>query len=147
MCITFTAIFSVCHKAFYTLSFFWVVQYALQQIVSRFVPHCLLLIAISHGASSLTLFNLVDPFICSISINNLQMCFFDLGVNIALRKMGALVSSTSEITEEGGKIRINTQSTFKSANVLFPLGEEMEEHTMDGRKCKVCLTLSVLVWP
>lgn len=60
------------------------------------------------------------------------------GVNIALRKVGALVSSTSEITEEGeNMVRINTQSTFKSANVVFPLGKEIDEHTMDGRNCKV----------
>ena len=52
--------------------------------------------------------------------------------------MGLVVSSTTEITEEGeNKIRIDTQSTFKSANVLFVLGEEIDEHTMDGRDCKV----------
>ena len=60
------------------------------------------------------------------------------GVNIALRKVGAVVSSTSEITDEGNnKVRINTQSTFKSANVLFNVGGEIEEHTMDGRTCRV----------
>lgn len=67
------------------------------------------------------------------------------GVNIALRKMGALVSATSEITDEGdGKIRIDTQSTFKSANVLFTIGAEIDESTMDGRSCKVdiiCVSL------
>jgi len=62
----------------------------------------------------------------------------DKGVDIATRKMGAIVTSTSEITEEGNKVRINTQSTFKSSNVLFPLGEEIEEQAMDGRKCRVC---------
>nr|CAB3264968.1 myelin P2 protein-like [Phallusia mammillata] len=63
-----------------------------------------------------------------------------VGVNIALRKMGAIVNSTSEISDEGnGKIRINTQSTFKSANVLFPVGEEITESTMDGRTCKTTI--------
>ncbi|CAK8673485.1 unnamed protein product [Clavelina lepadiformis] len=65
-----------------------------------------------------------------------------IGVNVALRKMGALASSNSEITDEGGnKVRINTQSTFKSANILFPIGEEIDEETMDGRKVK-----SSMVW-
>ncbi|XP_026691737.2 myelin P2 protein-like [Ciona intestinalis] len=65
-----------------------------------------------------------------------------VGVNIALRKMGAVVSSTSEISDVGGnKLRINTQSTFKSADVTFPLGEEFEEHTMDGR-----VTKTTIVW-
>ena len=76
-----------------------------------------------HGGSRL------PKFIC-------EVCF--AGVNIAMRKMGALVTSTSEITDEGNnQVRINTQSTFKSANVLFPLGQEIDEHTMDGRNCKV----------
>ncbi|CAK8673484.1 unnamed protein product [Clavelina lepadiformis] len=60
-----------------------------------------------------------------------------IGVNIALRKMGALASSTSEITDEGdNKVRINTQSTFKSTNRIFPIGEEIEEQRMDGQNVK-----------
>lgn len=65
-------------------------------------------------------------------------CGLPLGVNVALRKMGLVVSSTTEITEEGpNQVRLNTQSTFKSSNMLFVLGEETDEHAMDGRKCKV----------
>ncbi|XP_039274328.1 fatty acid-binding protein, heart-like [Styela clava] len=65
-----------------------------------------------------------------------------VGVNIALRKMALIVSSTSEITEEGeNQIRINTQSTFRSSNVLFPLGKEIDEHTMDDRDVK-----TTVVW-
>ena len=79
-------------------------------------------------------------------IKSFKICFFLFekkdnllsGVNLALRKMAAVLSSTSEITDEGeGKIRINTQSTFKSANILFILDQEIEEQTMDGRTCKV----------
>ena len=55
-----------------------------------------------------------------------------------MRKVGAMVSSTSEITDEGGnKVRINTQSTFKSSNILLPIGEEIDEQRMDGQKVKV----------
>ena len=65
--------------------------------------------------------------------------FFDfLGVNLALRKLGKVASSTAEITEEGeNKIRIKIKSTVRSSNVLYTIGEEVDEHTMDGRDCKV----------
>lgn len=68
-----------------------------------------------------------------------------LGVNFALRKMGILVISTTEITEErANQVRINTQSTVKSSNMLFVLGEETDECTMDGRQCKVDNLLRLL---
>jgi len=63
-----------------------------------------------------------------------------IGVNIVLRKAGAALSSTSEITDLGdGKIKINTQSTFKSSEVTFVLGAAVDEKTMDGRQCKSTL--------
>ena len=60
-----------------------------------------------------------------------------MGVGWALRKAGAMTNNTVEISEEGGKIRINTQSTVKSSNILFPYGTETDEQTMDGRQVKV----------
>ena len=56
-----------------------------------------------------------------------------------LRKAAQALSSQSIISDEGdGKIRIHTSSTLKSANIVFVLGQEIDEATMDGRKCKVC---------
>jgi len=63
-----------------------------------------------------------------------------IGVNIVLRKAGAALSSTSEISDLGeNKIKINTQSTFKSSEVTFVLGKDVDEKTMDGRQCKSTL--------
>ncbi|CAG5110096.1 Oidioi.mRNA.OKI2018_I69.chr2.g4536.t1.cds [Oikopleura dioica] len=62
-----------------------------------------------------------------------------VGVSWVLRKAGATVSSTTEITQEGDGIRVNTQSTVKSANELFMPGVEKDVTTMDGRKVKSTL--------
>ena len=50
---------------------------------------------------------------------------------------GAMASSTTEITKEGDGIRVNTQSTVKSSNFVFPDGKATEYTTMDGRKTMV----------
>ena len=39
--------------------------------------------------------------------------------------------------QEGDSIRVDTQSTVKSANVLFAPGVAQEVKTMDGRKVMV----------
>lgn len=33
---------------------------------------------------------------------------------------------------------LNITSTFKNASLTFKIGEEFDEVTMDGRRCKVC---------
>ena len=48
-----------------------------------------------------------------------------------------MASSTTEITKEGDGIRVNTQSTVKSSNFVFPDGKATEYTTMDGRKTMV----------
>ena len=60
-----------------------------------------------------------------------------VGVGWALRKAGAMASSTTEITQESEGIRVNTQSTVKSSNSVFPDGKAVEYTTMDGRKTMV----------
>ena len=61
----------------------------------------------------------------------------EIGVSWALRKAGAMASSTTEISQEGDGIRVNTQSTVKSSNFVFPNGKAVDYTTMDGRKTKV----------
>ena len=60
-----------------------------------------------------------------------------VGVGWALRKAGAMASSTTEISKEGDGIRVNTQSTVKSSNFVFPDGKAIDYTTMDGRKTQV----------
>merc|ERR1712130_866423 len=59
-----------------------------------------------------------------------------IGVSWALRKAGALASSSTKISDEGGSVRIATTSTVKSSNNLFKIDGETDETTMDGRKVK-----------
>ena len=51
-----------------------------------------------------------------------------------------MASSTTEVTKEGDGVRVNTQSTVKSSNFVFPFGKAVEYTTMDGRKTMVSLS-------
>ncbi|XP_072756435.1 fatty acid binding protein isoform X2 [Anoplolepis gracilipes] len=64
-----------------------------------------------------------------------------LGVGMVMRKMGASVSPTVELTEKDGVYTLKTTSTFKNTEVKFKLGEELDEETVDGRKVKSVFTL------
>ena len=59
---------------------------------------------------------------------------------------GAMASSTTEITKEGDGIRVNTQSTVKSSNFVFPDGKATEYTTMDGRKTMVRISRLRVTW-
>ena len=56
-----------------------------------------------------------------------------------------MASSTTEITKEGDGIRVNTQSTVKSSNFVFPDGKATEYTTMDGRKTMVRISRFKLI--
>ena len=58
-------------------------------------------------------------------------------INKNANKAGAMASSTTEITKEAEGIRVNTQSTVKSSNFVFPDDKATEYTTMDGRKTMV----------
>uniref|UniRef100_A0A2I3TLI8 Cytosolic fatty-acid binding proteins domain-containing protein n=1 Tax=Pan troglodytes TaxID=9598 RepID=A0A2I3TLI8_PANTR len=58
----------------------------------------------------------------------------ELGVGIALRKMGAMAKP-----DYGKNLTIKTESTLKTTQFSCPLGEKFEETTADGRKTQtVC---------
>lgn len=60
-----------------------------------------------------------------------------LGINFVLRKVGNSITSYEEIIQDGDNWELNITSTFKNAHLKFKLGEEFDETTLDGRKCKV----------
>lgn len=60
-----------------------------------------------------------------------------IGVNIAKRTLAATAKPTIEISEENGVYTLKTSSIFKNTSISFKLGEEFDEETADGRKCKV----------
>ncbi|XP_034619082.1 fatty acid-binding protein, adipocyte-like [Trachemys scripta elegans] len=65
----------------------------------------------------------------------------ELGVGLATRTLGSLAKPTVTISMDGDVITIKTESTFKSTEVSFKLGEEFEETTADDRKTKSIVTL------
>jgi hypothetical protein len=57
-----------------------------------------------------------------------------------MRKMAATATPTTEISQggpNGDEWTIKTSTTFKTTEIKFKLGEEFDEETADGRKCKV----------
>ncbi|XP_063440141.1 fatty acid-binding protein homolog 6-like [Mytilus trossulus] len=59
-----------------------------------------------------------------------------MGVNIILRKVGNSITSCEEIKQTDELWELLITSTFKNAHLKFKLGEEFDETTLDGRKCK-----------
>lgn len=70
--------------------------------------------------------------------------FAILGVGFATRQVGNVTKPTVIISQEGDKVVIRTQSTFKNTEISFHLGEEFDEITADDRNCKVRSQL--LLW-
>uniref|UniRef100_A0A8C6L2Z6 Cellular retinoic acid-binding protein 1 n=1 Tax=Nothobranchius furzeri TaxID=105023 RepID=A0A8C6L2Z6_NOTFU len=63
------------------------------------------------------------------------------GVGFATRQVGNVTKPTVIISQEGDKVVIRTQSTFKNTEIAFKLGEEFDEATADDRNCKSTVTL------
>uniref|UniRef100_A0A8C6H7A6 Fatty acid binding protein 7, brain n=1 Tax=Mus spicilegus TaxID=10103 RepID=A0A8C6H7A6_MUSSI len=63
------------------------------------------------------------------------------GVGFATRQVGNVTKPTVIISQEGGKVVIRTQCTFKNTEINFQLGEEFEETSIDDRNCKSVVRL------
>ncbi|XP_059802855.1 cellular retinoic acid-binding protein 1-like [Hemitrygon akajei] len=61
-----------------------------------------------------------------------------LGVNAMLRKVAVAAASKPlvEIRQDGDHFYIKTSTTVRTTEINFTVGEEFEEETVDGRKCK-----------
>ncbi|KAK6186365.1 hypothetical protein SNE40_008413 [Patella caerulea] len=64
-----------------------------------------------------------------------------MDVSFVLRKVGNSITSYEEIRQNGDEWEILVTSTFKNQTLKFKLGEEFDEHTMDGRHVKSTFTL------
>ncbi|XP_045864560.1 fatty acid-binding protein 5-like [Meles meles] len=71
----------------------------------------------------------------------------EVGVGMALRKVGAMAKPDCIISSDGKNLTIKTESTLKTTQFSCNLGEKFEETTVDGRKTQtVCnFTGSALV--
>lgn len=58
---------------------------------------------------------------------------------MAMRKMGSMAKPDVYIIKDGDTITIKTESTFKTSQFSFKLGEKFEENTLDGRKTQVSI--------
>lgn len=63
--------------------------------------------------------------------------FVVTGVPFATRQVGNVTKPTIVISQDGDKIVVKTQSTFKNTEISSKLGDEFEETTADDRKVKV----------
>jgi len=64
-----------------------------------------------------------------------------LNVGFMLRKAAMASTPVMTISEAGGKWNMITKTSMKSIDISFKLGEEFDEETTDGRKCKTTVTL------
>ncbi|XP_058163336.1 fatty acid-binding protein, brain isoform X2 [Dasypus novemcinctus] len=71
----------------------------------------------------------------------LQALSMKEGVGFATRQVGNVTKPTVIISQEGDKVVIRTQSTFKNTEISFHLGEEFDETTADDRNCKSVISL------
>ncbi|XP_008403862.1 cellular retinoic acid-binding protein 1 [Poecilia reticulata] len=65
-----------------------------------------------------------------------------LGVNAMLRKVAGAAASKPhvEIKQSGDHFYIKTSTTVRTTEINFIVGEEFNEETVDGRKCKSLAT-------
>ncbi|XP_077567256.1 cellular retinoic acid-binding protein 1a [Stigmatopora nigra] len=65
-----------------------------------------------------------------------------LGVNAMLRKVAVAAASNPhvEIRQDGQQFYIKTSTTVRTTEINFRVGEEFNEETVDGRKCKSLVT-------
>ncbi|KAM9116534.1 fatty acid-binding protein, heart [Pangshura tecta] len=76
-----------------------------------------------------------------VDSNNFDEYMKAIGVGFAMRQIANLTKPTCIIELEDDKIIVKTQSTFKSTEISFKLGEEFDETTADDRHVKSLVTL------
>ncbi|XP_047466584.1 fatty acid-binding protein, brain-like [Mugil cephalus] len=64
-----------------------------------------------------------------------------MGVSFATRQLANVVKPTITISQDGDKVVVKTQSTFKNMEVSAKLGEEFDETTPDDRHVKATFTV------
>lgn len=58
-------------------------------------------------------------------------------MNFVLRKVGNNTKANEEWLIDGDTVTLKLTSTFKNKTLVFKLGTEIDEETLDGRKVKV----------
>ncbi|XP_041101079.1 fatty acid binding protein 4a [Polyodon spathula] len=87
---------------------------------------------------------MVDKFLGTwkmVTSENFDDYMKALGVGFATRQMGNMAKPSLIFSVENGILCMKSQSTFKTSEVKFKLGEEFDETTADDRKAKTTVTL------
>ncbi|XP_078504582.1 fatty acid-binding protein, brain-like [Lissotriton helveticus] len=87
---------------------------------------------------------MVDAFIGTwklVETVNFDEYMKALGVAFPTRQVGNMTKPSQIISKIGDRVKIRTESTFKTTEIIFRLGEEFNETTMDDRKCKSVLKM------
>lgn len=63
-----------------------------------------------------------------------------VGVGFMLRKVATTLKPDLVFEADGEGWKMRTESTFKTTEINFKLGEEFDEETADGRKMKTTMT-------
>ncbi|XP_019405243.1 PREDICTED: myelin P2 protein-like [Crocodylus porosus] len=87
----------------------------------------------------------IDSFLgkwCLISSEGFEDYMKELGVSMAMRKLGSMAKPDVYISKDGDTITVKTESTFKNSEFSFKLNEKFEELTLDGRKTQTLITLT-----
>ncbi|KAM4864641.1 fatty acid-binding protein 9 [Thomomys bottae] len=87
---------------------------------------------------------MIEPFVGTwslVSSENFDEYMKELGVNFATRNIAGLVKPSVNISVNGGKVTIRTESSLTNTEISFKMGEEFDETTADNRKVKSIITL------
>ncbi|XP_050017713.1 fatty acid-binding protein 9 [Alexandromys fortis] len=87
---------------------------------------------------------MIEPFLGTwklVSSENFEDYMRELGVDFAARNVAGLVKPTVNISLNGEKINIQTESSFQNTEISFKLGEQFDEITADSRQVKSIVTL------
>ncbi|XP_015280918.1 PREDICTED: myelin P2 protein-like [Gekko japonicus] len=76
-----------------------------------------------------------------LSSDNFDDYMKELGVNLAMRKMGSMAKPDVTFSMDGDTVKVKTESTFKSSEFCFKLNEKFNDNTIDGRKTETLITL------
>ncbi|XP_029307206.1 fatty acid binding protein 4b [Cottoperca gobio] len=77
-----------------------------------------------------------------VSSENFEEYMKAIGVGFATRQMGNLAKPNLVINvDDAGIISMTSETTFKTTEIKFKLGEEFDETTADGRNTKTIVTL------
>ncbi|XP_037602384.1 fatty acid binding protein 7, brain, a [Sebastes umbrosus] len=87
---------------------------------------------------------MVDAFCATwklVDSQNFDEYMKAIGVGFATRQVGNVTKPTVVISQDGDKVVVKTQSTFKNTEISAKLGEEFDETTVDDRNVKSTFTM------